>query len=222
MNLITTRILIAILGIALGVQFQADAAPSQPEKVYEPSSRNLLVERNDIIKNCIGKLKDSDSRIETIRNKDNAIETLSQFRAVEAIYNLSEQLVYLSPDLKPSDYLRCTEDYYRCAVALVSIGNPSIDKMLGVVETSKSIKERHLAAWVVFKIDGKEQAIFRFDRLALQEKGDSAARLREASIYIQNYVPSPLPPDINEGGVRQDVRERLKLLNQKPGFKGVL
>lgn len=82
------------------------------------------------------------------------------------------------------------EAYYPSAKALVSIGQPAVDAMVQKVGGSEIGQERALAAWVVVKIAGKEQATSRFERLARDTKD---ARQRANFLWAKEYAASYAP-----------------------------
>lgn len=117
-----------------------------------------------------------------------AIELLKISRAKEAVNALSNHLMYVYDYLRTDETLP-SEYYYVVAVALVEIGNQSIESMLAKIQKGDSEEERNLAAWVIMQIDGKEQALNRMD-IMINKGGESKERFESAKKYIENYKPT--------------------------------
>lgn len=147
----------------------------------------ILEQRVDTIKELISIIEQKDVDKSFLGPLNYAISLLSKLRAKEAVEALSNLLIYIPPDFRTREILR-SEHYYVAAVALVEIGNPSIDAMLTKIQKSDSEEERNLATWVIMEIEGKKQALNRMN-LMIKKDGLDKDRFESAKKYIENYKP---------------------------------
>lgn len=172
----------------------------------ESAQHRLQYLRELIIKKLVGIV--NDEKVDQSYNGPfyRAVELLGIYRATECIFTLTDRITYLPsgnefmPIIK-SEY----EDYYPCASALVSIGEPSVYYMISKIGAPGNDLQRELATWVVVKIEGKENAAARFDRLIKDNKDDRwRANYQWAKDYATSYKPRegrPTLPDQKEPDV---------------------
>lgn len=134
-----------------------------------------------------------------------AARLLGELNAVEAIGALSKNLLFINEPNWFGSHPTFPEEEHPCAMALIEIGYPSIEPMMNRIafqiarpgnEKKLEPEERQMAAWVIFKIVGKEDAIAKLNRRAEQLGSGSKARFTEAADYIRNYKPLRVDPVI--------------------------
>jgi hypothetical protein len=122
-----------------------------------------------------------------------AIVLLGMLRAKAAVAPLSAFLLYV-PEGFETEEETPTEAYYVATVALAHIGFPAIEPMLGRIRMADGERERHLAAWVIMEIEGREQALNRLNALAQSGRSQAVRRFEAAAKYIATYEPTFTPP----------------------------
>lgn len=115
-----------------------------------------------------------------------AITLLGKLRAKEAVKPLAGIMEYI-PDAFESEEVLPSEAYYVAAVALIDIGQPAIPLMLETIKTSKSSKQRDIAAWVIMEIEGKAQALNRIQTAIENKPKEASQGMHTAKEYIANY-----------------------------------
>jgi hypothetical protein len=198
MLFMAVALIVILSGVAYGVDEEvtsrAAAFMTSDPKQWMMAYHDILEERKTTIKTLIDAInqKDVDSHYGSPMHQ--AIILLGMLRAEEAVGILTKNLIYL-PLTRTGGYRIDggdeTPGYHVCARALVTIGEPSIDSMLYKIRLAKSVEERQVAAWVIMKIDGSDQALHRLDTLIkdgpqIQKYTD---RYREARDFIANYKP---------------------------------
>lgn len=126
-------------------------------------------------------------------SEHSAILLLGEYRATEAVPILAEHLLFLpKPGRLVATEMLETSTYYPCAAALVKIGQPSgvVRLMLRKIALSPQEQERNLAAWVMMKIQGKEQALAAIAVRAETVGSEDKLKLQSAANYIRKYRPS--------------------------------
>ena len=172
----------------------ADLA-SKDRWVREFAERRLLDVQAEITKGLVGIVEDTTSDQSFNGALYRAITLLGEYRAAEGTNALASRLTYLpvKGDFVPQiegEY----EAYYPSAKALVSIGQAAVDAMIQKVGGSENEQERALATWVLVKIEGKEQATSRFERLARDTRD---TRWRDSFRWAKDYATSYAPKQGN-------------------------
>ena len=116
-----------------------------------------------------------------------AIQLLGKLRATdeEVILKLSRYLSYVPDDIKEKKK-KISEKDHVAAVALVEIGYPSVRIMMKRIAEAESDEKIELAAWVIMKIEGKQQALNRIQD-AVEKHADSKRNFQKAYKYIKEY-----------------------------------
>lgn len=123
-----------------------------------------------------------------------AIRLLGDIRATEAIPVLSKRLTFMPTGVVETEMLP-REYYYPCAVALVNIGAPCVGAMIDTISWNEDKTTRDLAAWVVMKVEGKEEAANHLQDLAAKSYDKKhKPRLQAAQDFVANYVPDFTSP----------------------------
>ncbi|NLN76095.1 MAG: hypothetical protein GX139_07265 [Armatimonadetes bacterium] len=164
---------------------------STDQWVREWAEQRLLAIHTSVVKGLIKIVEDESADQAMHGPLYRSVALLGAYRAPEGIGALVGRLTYL-PSLP--DRVRPVEEeyegYYPCAKALVSIGLPARDKMTSIIGGSSNELERALAAWVLVKIEGKEQAVSLLDRYA---KKLTDNRWRENILKARDYAASYAP-----------------------------
>jgi len=157
----------------------------------EPAGRyaayeELVQERKDLIRELMAMAEGStDPGLHGSRAL--AIVTLGEYRAAEAVPFLTQHLDFL-PAGSVAEERKPTQYYYPSVWALCQIGHPAFARMLQLIETSADPERRHLAAWVLFDVEGRSNSVSRLLERAAQRGGEAAASLRDAARYLETYV----------------------------------
>ena len=149
----------------------------------------LVEQRNADIKSLIAVLEDKTANTEFNGPFHYAVELLGEYRAVEAIDALMAKILYVPSNFELDEMLS-RERYYVCAVALVKIGFPCLEKIYLRMPKAEE-KERQLLAWIVSEMLGKEEAIAVLDVQKAKAGKDEAkaAALGEAITHIKEWKP---------------------------------
>jgi len=158
--------------------------------------RRIAQERKSIVSDLILVLNRDDVDTSFRGPLHMAIDLLGELRAEEAVGPLSKHLMFVPrSEMGMEVGNKSREHYYVSAVALTKIGQPAIQSMIRIVLESLNDKERNLAAWVIMKIEGSDQAIHRLHSLVQKNKNSLAvSMLEEAESYLRFYRPSFDPP----------------------------
>ena len=125
-----------------------------------------------------------------------AARLLGELNASEAIGTLNKHLLFRHEPNWFSFRPIIPQEQYPCALALVQIGYPAIQAMVGKIQLPTSLssgqkklqqEERELAAWVIMQIMGRDEAAAKLEKLAGQRSSPYKERLEEAVDYIRSY-----------------------------------
>jgi len=191
---------IGLLGLVLsivGTHTVANGEDTQIPTIIRLQSPEPLI-RQAAFDTLVSNRKDDIAQVLAILEKEDidqafngplhrSIKLLGAWRASEAVVALTNRFMYVPTDFDIEEMLP-SEAYHVSAVALVQIGEPSIGVMVERIRMTKSTSERHLAAWVIMEIEGKEQAMCRLARMSQQDK-IATERYAEAEEFIKTYVP---------------------------------
>ena len=146
----------------------------------------VLAQRENIIRQLLAILerKDADASYQGFYHR--AIVLLGKLRAKEAVERLANILEYVPENFETEEMLP-SQAYYVAAQALVQIGQPSIPAMMTKIKHAGSLNERNLAVWVVMEIEGKDQALNRFETAAAKAGASHEHAFVAAREYIRNF-----------------------------------
>lgn len=124
-----------------------------------------------------------------------ALRLLGEYRAAEALVVLLRQLDFLPRGIVAEERI-ATEYYYPSVWALCQVGYPAFPALLDEVANSSDAERRKLAAWILFRVEGRSYAITRLLDTASQRSPEAGLRLQEAAEYLRSYqqtfhVPEP-------------------------------
>ena len=111
---------------------------------------NIAKIRNYIIDKLLTVVKDNKAKEDKRDDVVNAIELLSEYRAIEAASILVDMIDYEAPKIFLQD-----DSYHPAAVALIRIGKPSSEAIGQLILTTDNQKKLELASSVVTIVWGK-------------------------------------------------------------------
>jgi hypothetical protein len=165
---------------------------SQEARKARHTYDTFVQQRNADIQALIAILRDKDADPDFDGPKNCAVELLGEYRAVEAIDPLMENLFY-APRPHVIDHAQCREAYYTCAVALEKIGSPCLNKIYLRMPKAKK-EEQQLLAWIVEGILQKDEAMAALEFQKQQAGKENQQVFADAVEYLKNYKPDFTPP----------------------------
>jgi hypothetical protein len=115
-----------------------------------------------------------------------ALRLLGEYRAAEAVVVLVRYLDFLPLGIVAEERI-ATEFYYPSVWALCQVGYPVFPQLLEEVATATDAERRKLAAWILYRVEGRNYAVTRLQDTAAERGGEAAERLQEAAEYLRGY-----------------------------------
>jgi hypothetical protein len=197
MRIIYFSVVVAMTVLFLGAGDSPSAHLASPQlNARLLAANSIRASRQEIVKQLIEIVSTSKDPAWN-GPKQLAIELLGELRDPAAIPVLLDNFTFVPSGEIVSTDARETQSYYVAAMALGSIGTPSINPLIArKIQESKSKEDRDLAVWTVMRIEGNEQALSRFQRMAVARQHDPETRqlFTEAAKYITDFKPTFGPP----------------------------
>lgn len=149
------------------------------------AEEHLRDSRDSLVKDLVRALDAPLNDESQVGGQASIIRLLSEYRAAEAVDVLASGITFIPSGFMTDEEIPA-ERYCICAGALTKIGYPAIEKMLQMVYFSEDAEERKLAAWVLLKIEGKEQAVHRLTRRGEEAGGLVQEHCVEAIKYFDS------------------------------------
>jgi len=187
------------------------------KRSFREAGRELLATRAEAIQAL---LKVVESQAEEVISssdgpKEAAARLLGIMRAPEAVPVLMKHLRWL-PEEWSSDELVVLEANFKCAVALVAIGVPSLPAVTQRLAETTDEEEMQVCAWIVMNVMGRPEGLTRLRRaeriLLRQEEEDED----EKDIIVDRPVWTPA----EEKRIRHNFRWAINYVqNYRPDFR---